>query len=223
MMQERITNKRKQVVFLLVLCLSLVFGCTKKQEAVKEPEINPEDYLKVSFTEIVDNYFFKDDIDGLQQCIGKIVTSEETGNLYENYGRRSYFISYDSMNFPYIIFIAPRINITAAKTMIYTTSRINKPDGNNDTKIVDIAHMEGAVGNSFSNFELRKDSPNGGFFTVKNYIGVVERKANTEKFPIPLGKKIIPDWIVSVNEEGKIIITKPVDDTMFFYIPDEPE
>ncbi len=91
-MQERITNKRKQVVFLLVLCLSLVFGCTKKQEAVKEPEINPEDYLKVSFTEIVDNYFFNDDIDGLQQCIGKIISNEEMVKLREKYGTSGYFI-----------------------------------------------------------------------------------------------------------------------------------
>ena len=106
---------------------------------------------------------------------------------------------------------------------MYRKIPIRREDGETDFKIIDIAHMEGAVGNAFSNFELRKDSPNGGFFTVKNYIGVVERKANTGKFPIPLGKKIIPDWIVSVNEEGKIIITKPVDGTMFIYRPDEPE
>lgn len=222
----------KKMRYVIVLFVLLIFACEKKTKsvAVKEsdpiaavqeqnpPETSP--VLDIPFVEVLDDYFDTGNTSRFAECIGKVVTSEEMVKLRGKYSSGGYGFSFRRL----------RNDFTSGKAILYTVDGIRREDGLTDFKVLDITSLEGEIGYSLwadKLYNRMPQTPPNHISLVPNSNGVIEIKFREGVIPfgndIPYDTPIIPKWIVTVNEEGKISITEPVDDSKFMYFSSEPE
>jgi len=226
-MQELITDNRQlriYAIILLMAVLSSCAGCVSKANSLSVQEQVSYPVLGIPFVDILDNYFAHGDTSRFVECIGKIVIYEEMRKVSEKYATGGYFVT----------FLERRNDVTSGKSILYKSQGIRRPDGLTDFLILDITSIEGRSGYYLAPDYLYELPPaylfegdsEGNvndyryYSTVPNYVGVIEYKFSDG---LVFDTRIIPKWIVTANEEGKIIITEPTDDKWFVYFSSEPE
>jgi hypothetical protein len=229
-MQEIIADNRqirKYAIILLMVVLSGCEGCASKEAALTVQEQITHPVLEIPFVGILDNYFYSNDTSGFIECVGKVVTYEEMTKADEKYTTSGGLLTYRTYSPRRISFPArkPKGDVTSGKYILYTITGIGRPDGLTDFLILDITSLEGRSGNDLAKRNLLRQEeaidPNDFRYIseVPNYFGIFEYKFSDG---LPFDTRIIPKWIVTANEEGKISITEPLDDKWFIYISNEP-
>ncbi|MCL2129369.1 MAG: hypothetical protein FWH35_03335 [Treponema sp.] len=218
----RITINKFNFLFLFTLLIWIFTGCEKKADASFSAEQNISQpvipILEIPFLDILDNYFKNNDNSLFLQCVDKIVTHEEMRIVSEKYGSSGHIISFNKKMLYSIVSRSPKNDTTSGKKVLYSIDGIKREDGLANYLIFDIISLEGREGNYLSVETLYEGQYSDLRFqtSVPNYFGIMEYIFNERR---PLGTPIFPKWIVTANEEGKIIVTEPLDNKWYIFFP----
>jgi len=166
-----------------------------------------------TFYDALDNYFSSGDLTQAKSFIGRTVANEDMRTVDKYYPGDGISLGKS----------LPRLGVSVStknsKTILFslTSKLIN---GKNQYEIWDIIGIELKQGYTVYTNRLMtqsKDFPNGNM-ELDEAIGLLMIK---EGEPVPVEKRLIPDWIVTADKEGKLIISKPTDRSKYLFVSGE--
>lgn len=167
-----------------------------------------------TFSSALDHYFMTGDLTQAQLYIGRTVANEdmkEVGNKYPGNGLR-------------LTKSKPRLGVSVSaknsKVILYSlTSKLIK--GKNSYEIWDVKGIQVASGYTMYAGRLMTQSPDfpNGNMELNEAIGLLVLKEGER---VPEEKRLVPNWILTADKEGRLLLVEPKDKSKYLFMPGGP-
>lgn len=167
-----------------------------------------------TFYDALVSYFSSGDLTQAQLFIGCTVNNDDMIKVAKNYPGDGLDLSKSR----------PRLGVSVrakrSKVVLYSlTSKL--ANGESIYEIWDVKGLELKSGYTVYADRLMtqsRDFPNGNM-ELEDAIGLLAIKEGER---VPEEKKLIPDWIITADKYGKLILTKPKDKSKYLFMPGGP-
>jgi hypothetical protein len=166
-----------------------------------------------TFYDALDNYFSSGDLTQAKSFIGRTVANDDMRKVAKNYPGDGLDLSGSR----------PRLGVSVRpkNSMVILYSLTSKlVNGKNQYEIWDVIGIELKQGYTVYTNRLMtqsRDFPNGNM-ELDDAIGLLMIK---EGKSVPVEQRLVPDWIVTADKEGKLIISKPTDRSKYLFVSGE--